>query len=103
MRAVLACVYTFLVHERPATRSQKLQSDLANACDRVLVDTLAALLQGGVPVLNHAHIFGPQLVRCVLPDFHEPPSMRPGVCYCCSEAQGQHIKIKYAIPKQVFL
>ena len=65
-------MYTFLVHERPATRSQKLQSDLANACNRVLVDTLAALLQGGIPVLYHAHIFGPQLVGCVLPNFMSP-------------------------------
>ena len=28
------------------------------------MDTLAALLQSGVPVLYNAHLFGPELIRC---------------------------------------
>ena len=64
-QALLARVFIFLVQERPTSRSENLQSDLANACSRVLVDTLAAMLQGGVPVLYNVHIFGPHLIGYV--------------------------------------
>ena len=66
-QALLARAFIFLVQERPSSRSEKLQRDLASACSRVLVDTLAALLQGGVPVLYNAHVFGPHLVGCASP------------------------------------
>ena len=62
--ARLARVFIFLVQERPSARSKHMQTSLAHTCNKVLVDTLAALLQGGVPVLYNAHIFGPHLIGC---------------------------------------
>ena len=61
-QGILARVFIFLVQERPSSRSEMLQKDLASTCDRVLVDALAALLHGGMPVLYNVHIFGPHLV-----------------------------------------
>ena len=66
---MLSHVFSFLLHQRPtySMRSpQSLRKSLANVCESVLVDTLAALLQSGVPVLYNAHLFGPELIRCAL-------------------------------------
>lgn len=72
-QATFARVFIFLLHERPSTRNEKLQSQLANACDKILVDTLAALLQGGVPVMYNSHVFGPQLAGYAMltPSVHD--------------------------------
>ena len=64
---MLAHVFSFLLHQRPtySVRSpQSWRKSLANVCESVLVDALAALLQSGVPVLYNTHLFGPKLIRC---------------------------------------
>jgi len=61
---MLARVFEFFLQRRPSSRSANIEKDLASACSKILVDTLALLLQGGVPVLCNVHIFGPELVRC---------------------------------------
>ena len=67
VHAMLAHVVNVLLHQRPTYSMRSPQSwrkSLENVCESVLVDTLAALLQSGVPVLYNAHLFGPELIRC---------------------------------------
>ena len=67
VQAMLGHVFSFLLHQRPTYSARSPQSwrkSLANVCESVLADTLAALLQSGVPVLYNAHLFGPELIRC---------------------------------------
>ena len=67
VHAMLAHAFSVLLHQRPTYSMRSPQSwrqSLANVCESVLVDTLAALLQSGVPVLYNAHLFGPELIRC---------------------------------------
>ena len=68
-QAMLAHVFSFLLHQRPTYSVRSPQSwhkSLANVCENALVDTLAALLQSGVPLLYNAHLFLPQLIRYAL-------------------------------------
>ena len=67
VHAMLAHVFSVLLHQRPTHSMRSPQSwrkSLANVCESVLVDTLAALLQSGAPILYNANLFGPELIRC---------------------------------------